>query len=77
MTANESINKIPIMKNGYKTDLSISLVQENEVIRGILEYNDQLYSKEFIKEFIEKYNFILSTMSENPTITIPTILSMI
>lgn len=71
------LKEIPIMKNGYKTDLSISLVQENEVIRGILEYNDQLYSKEFIKEFIEKYNFILSTMSENPTITIPTILSMI
>lgn len=61
---NVSVNIELLDFNAAKFDMSMTIFEDGDEIRGLLEYNTDLYYEETIKEFIDTYKYYIKLCIE-------------
>ena len=65
-TPDEKNMNVDVKSNISKFDLTLSMADENGVLRGYFEYNTDLFFKQTIVRLISHYNNLLQSIVDNP-----------
>ncbi|AQS06432.1 condensation domain-containing protein [Clostridium beijerinckii] len=63
---NLELYKENIDKKGVKANISLCIYEAGNEMKGILEFNNELYSKSFIEEFLRDYIKVLEHIAKKP-----------